>query len=144
VQTVADRTAITEAERVLGFSLPGFYVRLLTEVANGGFGPGYGIIGVPPDGYQESDLCGIFSYVDCLTPSARVITDEVIEDGLNYTETSPSLVAWLTDWARGVDLEKDMHEITGYREGINPFTGKPHRFPIRRGKGASVDFSDRA
>ena len=34
---------VRAAERELGFALPSFYVRLLTEVANGGFGPGSGV-----------------------------------------------------------------------------------------------------
>ncbi|HEV3190739.1 MAG TPA: hypothetical protein VGY54_09605 [Polyangiaceae bacterium] len=52
----AETTAIEEVERLVGFSLPRFYVRLLTEVANGGFGPGHSIIGVPPDGFVDGDL----------------------------------------------------------------------------------------
>jgi hypothetical protein len=167
--------AIAEAERAVGFGFPRFYVRLLTEVANGGFGPGYGILGVPPDGFQDPDLggsltdayllerdpaagayrvpegllslcnwgCGSFSYVDCLTEDARVITCEGLEDGLEYTETAPSLAVWLADWARGVDVGKEMHEVIGYREGINPFTRKPIKFPVLRMRGARVDFSDR-
>ncbi len=37
---------IAAAEAALGFGLPPLYRQLLTEVANGGFGPGYGLIGV--------------------------------------------------------------------------------------------------
>lgn len=42
----ASPTSIAEAEKSLGFSLPPLLRRAYLEVANGGFGPGYGIIGV--------------------------------------------------------------------------------------------------
>jgi len=45
-------------EGAVGFSLPAFYRRLLTEVANGGFGPGFGMVGIPPSGHIEDDLSG--------------------------------------------------------------------------------------
>jgi len=172
----ADAEAVARAESAVGFKFPRFYVRLLTEVANGGFGPGYGIIGIPPDGFQDDDLnatltdaylqgrdpsagayrtprgllylcnwgCGSFSYVDCLTELPRVVTHEACENGLEYAETAPSLAWWLGEWAQGVDVGKEMYEVTGYRDGINPFTGKPHMFPTVRMKGARVDFSDRS
>ena len=53
---VVDAGAVADAESQLGFQLPPFFVRVLTEVGNGGFGPGYGILGLPPDGYVDSDL----------------------------------------------------------------------------------------
>ncbi|MBN2196106.1 MAG: SMI1/KNR4 family protein [Polyangiaceae bacterium] len=52
----ATAAAVEAAESRLGFELPSFYVRILTEVANGGFGPGYGIIGVRPGGDVDDDL----------------------------------------------------------------------------------------
>lgn len=41
------------AERALGLQLPALLRRLYTDIANGGFGPGYGLIGVPPDGATD-------------------------------------------------------------------------------------------
>jgi len=38
---------ISEAERSLGFPLPELLKKLLQEVGNGGYGPGYGLIGTP-------------------------------------------------------------------------------------------------
>ncbi len=175
VYPVATHSEIGEAERLLGVSFPPFYVRLLTEVGNGGFGPGYGVIGIPPRGFQDADLkgslieaylertapgddawrvpkgllplcnwgCAQFSYVDCLSREASVVTDEVLQHGVVFTATSPRLADWLVGWARGVDLGKDMYEVTGYRDGINPFTRKPTKVAIRRMRGARLDFSDR-
>jgi hypothetical protein len=38
---------VDTAERALGFALPAVLRRVYTEVANGGFGPGYGLVGLP-------------------------------------------------------------------------------------------------
>ena len=46
--------AVAEAEALLGFSLPPLLSQLYTTVANGGFGPGYGIVGLR-GGYLEHD-----------------------------------------------------------------------------------------
>ncbi len=53
---VAERTALEAAQAQLGFALPSFFKRLLTEVANGGFGPGYGLLGLPPAGHVDDDI----------------------------------------------------------------------------------------
>ena len=42
----ADEAQLAEAERRLGFALPPLLRRLYAEVANGGFGPGTGILGI--------------------------------------------------------------------------------------------------
>ncbi len=178
-QRIARLSDIADAERVFRFELPPFYVRVLTEVANGGFGPGCGIIGVPPEGFQDSDLdaslteayvrgrateevgyrqprglihlcnwgCAIFSYLDCEARPARVVTHAPrahgLAEGLEYTESSPSLATWLEAWALGVNVGAEMYEIVGHREGINPFTKMPIRLPKARLKGARIDFSSR-
>jgi hypothetical protein len=42
----ASPQALTAAERALGFRLPGLLRRMYLEVGNGGFGSGYGLMGV--------------------------------------------------------------------------------------------------
>ena len=42
----AEPSALDEAERLTGLKLPPLLRRIYTEVGNGGFGPGYGLIGV--------------------------------------------------------------------------------------------------
>ena len=42
----ADEQALAVAEDELGFSLPHVVKQVYTSVANGGFGPGYGLIGI--------------------------------------------------------------------------------------------------
>jgi hypothetical protein len=52
----AAREAIVETEAACGFTLPPLLVRLLTEVANGGFGPRRGIYGVRGHDWFSSDI----------------------------------------------------------------------------------------
>ena len=56
VPPLATQAEVDAFRRAADLTLPAFYVRLLTEVANGGFGPGFGLIGIPPRGYVETDL----------------------------------------------------------------------------------------
>jgi hypothetical protein len=97
-----DQVDIAEEETRLGFSLPPLMKRIYTEIGNGGFGPGYGLIGltngVPDDTGQTAptiyeqfrspdanDLkwpngllpichwgCAILSCVDCVDPNFRM------------------------------------------------------------------------
>jgi SMI1 / KNR4 family (SUKH-1) len=52
--TPAPDEAVGEAERVVGLSFPRLLRRLHLEVGNGGFGPGYGILGVR-GGHRDGD-----------------------------------------------------------------------------------------
>jgi hypothetical protein len=171
----ASRVEVEVFEKAIGLALPAFYKRLLTEVANGGFGPGFGLVGIPPSGHVDDDLggnlrdaylagrscqqpewrtpcgllplcnwgCGIFSFIDCLSEVGRVVTDEVFENRIEFTETSPSLAGWLAAWLSGVDLDAAMHRVVGYREILNPFTKQPISFPVRERIGRRLDFEDR-
>lgn len=49
----ASAAALDSAERSLGLRLPVLLRRLYAEIANGGFGPGYGLLGVPPEGATD-------------------------------------------------------------------------------------------
>ena len=53
---------VDAAEHALGFAIPPVLRLLYTEVANGGFGPGYGLIGVDGCGTDEggNDLVALF------------------------------------------------------------------------------------
>jgi len=102
--------AVRAAEARVGFSFPPLLVRIWTELQNGGFGPGTGVLGVPPRGYVDDDLgaedivahylgsvaralcpprvvalcnwgCAIWSYVDCNDHRARVISSEGADTG---------------------------------------------------------------
>jgi SMI1 / KNR4 family (SUKH-1) len=43
----ATDAAVAKAERALGFALPMLLRQVYTQVGNGGFGPAYGLIGIP-------------------------------------------------------------------------------------------------
>jgi hypothetical protein len=47
-------SAISQAEHRIGFGLPSFLADVYQRVGNGGFGPGYGLIGLP-GGYLHDD-----------------------------------------------------------------------------------------
>jgi hypothetical protein len=88
---------ITATQADLGFALPQLLQEILLKIGNGGFGPGYGLIGVV-GGYADSkgehlvelarELgaldrkilpicnwgCGIYSCLDCSKPEAPVLT----------------------------------------------------------------------
>ena len=89
--------AVEAAERRFGHAFPSLLRRLYLEVGNGGFGPGYGIMGFPrvtmtrtparsptlghrntarPDSKSLFPLCtwgcGIYSFVDCTDTEARM------------------------------------------------------------------------
>jgi hypothetical protein len=53
---------VDAAEQALGFSIPPLIRQLYTEVANGNFGPGYGLVGVDGCGTDESrnDLVALY------------------------------------------------------------------------------------
>jgi hypothetical protein len=43
----ASEATLADAERQLGFALPSFLAAVYLRVGNGGFGPGYGLVGLP-------------------------------------------------------------------------------------------------
>lgn len=48
-----DPATLREVEELLGHTLPIILVEVWTQVGNGGFGPGYGLLGLGPDGYPD-------------------------------------------------------------------------------------------
>ena len=83
----ATADAVAATERSLGFRLPPLYVQLLTQVANGGFGPGFGLIGLPPDGFVDTDLPG-----DLV--STYLLGRGAVERGLRTPEALVVLCTW--------------------------------------------------
>jgi hypothetical protein len=122
--TPAPPASVDEAERILGFPLPGLLRRLYVEVGNGGFGPGYGILGVA--GGHRDDLgataieayqrwhtrngllplchwgCAIYSFVDCASAEPDMWACDPnpgAEDDL-FREPM-TLAVWLERWVHG-------------------------------------------
>lgn len=145
------------AETELGFALPALLRKLYSEVENGGFGPGAGLLGVK-GGHADLDgrtlaesylalraqgwpegvlpLCelgdGARSCVDMRAYGDGILT----VDAAGITSTGLTLLSWLHAWVSGVDIEAETFEI---KRGtiINPFTKKPH--PVKqRGQAKGV------
>ncbi|MBO0822238.1 MAG: hypothetical protein J2P27_00065 [Actinobacteria bacterium] len=132
---VATAEAVDEAEEVIGFPLPRLLRRLYLEVANGGFGPRGGILGVrggmPVDGVRDLvELhrsnrvspdplwpfwligicdwgCAIWSLVDCRDPAGPMWS----WDGNTHTlrQHDQTICDWLALW---LQCRLDMPEGT--------------------------------
>ncbi|HEU5226735.1 MAG TPA: SMI1/KNR4 family protein [Ktedonobacteraceae bacterium] len=77
----ATERQIKETERQLGFPLPLLLRLLYTQVANGGFGPGYGIIGVL-DGFSLLDGFGdtiVVGYQKAIAHATQLVRLEAYE-----------------------------------------------------------------
>ena len=145
----ASHAAVDAAEKELGFPIDGLLRRLYTEVANGGFGPGEGILGVAEghadaDGRPVSALyaelraqgwperlvplcdwgCGAWA---CVDEHGRVVT----MDEHGPTKTSYTLHSWLEAWLAGVDLQAGAFELVD-DVMVNPFTKEPMVAPCVR------------
>jgi hypothetical protein len=141
---IAATIAATEAD--LGFPLHPFLRRIYGEVANGGFGPGYGLLPLSDPGepeaktltsvYQEFRAGGrwpekllplwdwggaTWSCVDGTSSEGIIVTHD---DMVGSTETSFTLRSWLRSWVDGIDLWKEIYEDKD-RVITNPFTKKP-------------------
>ena len=149
---------IARAESELGFALPPLIVRLYTEVANGGFGPGYGLLGLI-DPCQDGDQTVVSLYRENIAAHENPEVDHTWHNGLimlcdwgcciytcvdcrseqaqivthdpELTWTHWTLESWLDDWVRGVDIHARMFEPSESVMRVNPFTGDPFEFTKR-------------
>lgn len=147
----ATPSEIASAEAALGFALPPLLRRLYGEVADGGFGPGYGLFpvhGRRSEPGQDEDLvevrnklavdprlpptllpicdwgCAIWSCLDCSVDAGPIVT-LAGEDEELLTSTGHDLRGWLMAWLDGVDLWSEMFEPGPTIVVIHPFTKKP-------------------
>jgi hypothetical protein len=159
IHPVATPLQIAESEAAMSNRFPPLLVRLYREIANGGFGPGGGLIGVRggyPDAegrtveqtYNSFVACGApknflplwdwgdaaWSGIDLESPDARVVTHD--ESGPTYTAFT--LKTWLESWCNGVNLFESIFELVPATV-TNPFTHQPVHFEQRgRAKGSKV------
>lgn len=133
----ASASALDGVERTWGFSLFPDHKTLLVEIADGGFGPGGGLLGTATEPtlseiHSLSELvgfgvmpicdwgCAIWSCIDTLSGDGRILTLTETE----IVETSNSLVEWLTAWLEGAQLWTVMFDFEE-RTVTNPFTREP-------------------
>jgi hypothetical protein len=149
---------VNAAERALGFALPALLREYYTQIGNGGFGPGLGIIGlpggwtsdygsivdiyelvkadsVPPGTDWQAGLlpfcewgCNTYWCVDCIDNLNPVA---VLEDGdaLGQDYTLPQFFEM---WLNGVDLYNYGDKVSRLRVGTDPKTGEPIIIKRRR------------
>lgn len=121
--------AVSSDEMRLGFALPSLLKRIYAEVGNGGFGPGYGLIGLTngaPDDtgrtnpaiyeeFRSSDElnwpngllpichwgCAIVSCIDCTDPNFRMrIFDPNVRDKGGWSDCFFEETAAFSTWIR--------------------------------------------
>ncbi|MGP0067184.1 MAG: SMI1/KNR4 family protein [Isosphaeraceae bacterium] len=147
----ASEDCMQEAEGRLGFSIPPLLKLCYLKVGNGGFGPGYGLIGVR--GGYESDFgtlvetyeqlkgdyasqgmswevgllpfcewgCGTFSCVDCGRSRHAISQFEDFE----VRPRAYTLSEFFEMWLGGTDILSHGASARAGVRVINPFTGKP-------------------
>jgi hypothetical protein len=138
----ATKSQVGAEERLMGQAFHPLHRRVLLEVANGGFGPAYGLFGVPPRlaaasrDWSLADLrrglltaeeakapivplmeWGSGTWAFCDVPSGDVLS---LSDA-GIVRTGLSLEKWLEAWCRKEPLGE---RVFVYREQavINPFT----------------------
>ncbi|MEO7589924.1 MAG: hypothetical protein ABI134_01810 [Byssovorax sp.] len=151
---LASPEVVLEAQRAMGCILHPLHRRLFEEVANGGFGPGYGLIGLPGgtlDGEGRSLVelreilwidsetpmpdpvvplcdwgCAIWSCLDSETGAVLTMDEYGLKD------IGQSFQSWLEDWVSGVNLWSG-RIVYEERTGINPFTKQPMKAQVAVG-----------
>lgn len=148
---------IAKVEKKLGFALPPLLRRVYGEVADGGFGPFYGIYSLKkyPGAAQEQTLGeayevltsgdwpeprllpiiewgdAIWSCLDCRRDDGPMVT---VSEEASFVATDYDLAGWLRAWLDGVDLWAAMFEPAKPQMRRNPFTGELAPFPAEIGK----------
>jgi SMI1 / KNR4 family (SUKH-1) len=141
---------LAEVEARLGLRFPSLLRRIYLEVADGGFGPGYGFF---PAGEHELNGerraetlvevretlalhprwssvllplcdwgCASWSCLDCGTDDGAIVT---VAGEHEFTNTGDTLRSWLRAWLDGVALWETMFEAGPTWMGINPFSKQP-------------------
>jgi hypothetical protein len=107
---------VEAAEAAIGHALPALLRRLYTEVANGGFGPRAGVLGVPGGRGSSGDFADI---VDAF----REFTVELPPDHEFYHPMPPGML-WILDegcciWTL-IDLKDSSAPLWGWDPGEEP------------------------
>ncbi|TYB69281.1 SMI1/KNR4 family protein [Nonomuraea sp. PA05] len=116
----APQAAVTEAEQALGFSLPPLLRRIYLEVANGGIGPGRGILSLPTADTH---------------PSADIVTCHEIWTSGPDAFVPPGLV-WLCPWGSAIWSLVDCSDPAGIMWIWDPMG--PHLPPDRPDEGTAA------
>lgn len=143
---------ISYAEHQLGTTLHQMHRALLTLIANGGFGPADGLIGVPggrldDDGRSIVELQRILFSGSSAATLASVVPlwdfgggawacvdvrsgHVLISDEHGTTDTGIPLARCMEEWADGKDVTTALFDFET-RTGVNPFTRQVIVTPVR-------------
>jgi hypothetical protein len=100
---------IAATEALLGFALPSTYKQVLVEIGNGGFGPGYGLMGVD-GGHPDFDHASLAEvYRRAHTPGAG-----------GYLPLLPEKILPVCNWGCGIYSCLDCREDSGPVYCFNP------------------------
>jgi hypothetical protein len=143
---LASAETVSRAQLAMGCILHPLHRQLFEEVANGGFGPGMGLVGLPggtPDLHGRSlvelreilwldsetplpfPVVPLCDWGDAIWSCLDVETDSVLTmDEYGLKDTSQSFSSWLEDWVSDVSLWSRMI-VCEERTVINPFTRLP-------------------
>jgi hypothetical protein len=154
----ASLKVVKDEESSIGFAFPPVLELLYSTIGNGGFGPGYGIIGVRgghasnlgtlaetfsemkagakylglkwPDGVVPFCEwgCNIFSCIDCADPNYPLVES----DECRTRATGYNLERFFNMWLEGTDILGVNGPPRQTAEIIDPFTGKKTRVTGRR------------
>jgi hypothetical protein len=137
---------VDQLEAVLGFELHPVHRCLYTGIGNGGYGPGYGIIG-GPGGYLHEDgasvvevrknlwvgkreglparILPLCDWGDAIWSCIGSRTGKILTlDHIGLTVSDYDIRTWLADWANGLRVFEKLFEFEEV-EVVNPFTKKP-------------------
>jgi hypothetical protein len=125
----ATEAQLVETERALGFALPPMLRMLYAEVANGGFGPGYGFVGAV-GGAPESDMD--------MNLSQLYLVEYEGPPHLEESDVAPGEPEWFEpfydEWPRGV--LRLVHWGCAIWSCLDTRTGRVHRYEALHGKRA--------
>lgn len=143
---VAPESSIAMCERDLDIRLPHLLRRIYAEVADGGIGPGYGLLPVTRGSTRTlAEVCSQFraegwparllplwDWGDAVWSCVDVAGDAevVTSDDVERTATGIRLGEWFAAWLRGEDLWKKIY-ADQVRTIVNPFTKKPIETLVR-------------
>ncbi len=102
-----NETVISEIETMLGFSIPEIMSQCYRVIGNGGFGPGYGLIGLP--GGAGSD------YGDIVETYHQLRSDQEEMDG-NWPSEMLPFVDYRSNIFACVDCESEEHYISIFED----------------------------
>ncbi len=113
---------VTAAEERLGFRLPDLLRQLYVEVGNGGYGPGYGLIGLPGGATRDREESVVGLYLD----RRKVATHDP-------ERAWPEGLLLICDWGcaiySGIDCTKPEAPVVRYNPNADENLGVPGYSP---------------